>query len=73
MTVATESILKEALKLDPIERAKLIEHLFCSFDTQDSSVVKRCIEEAEDRIDAYERGELTSSPAEDVYRRLGIA
>ena len=32
MTTATQTILKEALRLKPVERAKLIDELFHSFD-----------------------------------------
>jgi len=32
MTSATQTILKEALRLKPVERAELIDELFHSFD-----------------------------------------
>ena len=72
MTAAAESILKQALALPPADRAQLIEGLFSSFDSQDQDVNQRLSAEAESRIDAYERGDLTASSADDVYKRLGI-
>lgn len=71
MTDRSKKILAEALELPPSERATLVEELLSSFDFP----VRKEIDllwskEAEERIDAYERGELRAFPAEDVFRRL---
>lgn len=64
-------VLSDALTLPPIERAELIEELFFSFDTIDRSRLDQLwVDEAESRIDAYERGEFTAIPAETVFARL---
>lgn len=71
MTDQGTKILEEALALPPIERASLIEELLSSFDfpaRQEIDVLWAA--EAEDRIDAYERGELHSTPAEEVFARI---
>ncbi len=57
MTTGTKQILKKALSLSPIERAELIEKLFDSFEFSDrESIDSLWADEAEKRIDAFERG-----------------
>ncbi len=71
MSGNTEKILAEALELQPIERAELIEELLSSFEFPSrKSIDKLWAEEVEDRIDAYERGELTSMPAKKVFDKI---
>jgi putative addiction module component (TIGR02574 family) len=71
MTDRSKQILAEALELSPIERATLVEELLSSFDFPACKEIdQHWAKEAEERIDAYERGELRSSPAKDVFDRL---
>jgi putative addiction module component (TIGR02574 family) len=71
MTEQSKKILAEALELSPIERATLVEALLSSFDSPRSMEADALwAKEVEDRIDAYERGELHTTPAEAVFRRL---
>ena len=71
MTDRSKQILAEALELSPIERATLVEELLSSFDfPARKEIDQHWSKEAEERIDAYERGELSSSPAKDVFDRL---
>jgi putative addiction module component (TIGR02574 family) len=71
MTEQSRKVLAEALELPPIERAALVEELLSSFDFPARQEVDALwASEAEDRIDAYERGELRASPAEVVFDRL---
>jgi putative addiction module component (TIGR02574 family) len=68
MSEQTEKILSQALTLPPDERAELIERLLSSFEFPPSkSIDEMWAEEVEDRIDAYERGELTAIPAHRVF------
>lgn len=53
-----ENILKEAQKLTPSEKALLIDKLLSSLDNPDKEIDKLWAKEAEDRIDAYEKGKL---------------
>jgi putative addiction module component (TIGR02574 family) len=64
MTAVAERIFKDALELLPVERAELIEKLFQSFDDA------AWAEEVESRLDAYDRGEIKASSAEDVFVRI---
>lgn len=71
MTATAEHILKDALDLSPVERAELIERLFQSFDrSQDRRVDAAWATEIESRIDAYDKGKINASSAEDVFARI---
>jgi putative addiction module component (TIGR02574 family) len=71
MTAVAERIFKDALGLLPVERAELIEKLFQSFDPPANSKVDAAwAEEVESRMDAYDRGEIKASSAEDVFARI---
>ncbi|NIR69927.1 addiction module protein [candidate division KSB1 bacterium] len=60
MSESAEKALAEALELSPIQRTELIDQLLSSFEfPPKKSIDKTWAKEAEDRIDAYERGELT--------------
>ena len=72
MSGNTEKILAEALELQPIERAELVEELFSSFEfPARKSIDEMWAAEVEDRIDAYERGVLTSTSAKKVFDKIG--
>ncbi len=66
-----KQILVEALKLPPVERAELIENLLTSFEFQSRKRIDALwAEEAEDRIDGFERGEMTAIAAKDVFAEI---
>ena len=63
-----KQLLTEALKLPPVERAELVENLLTSFEFRSRKKIDALwAEEVEDRIDAFERGEMTAIPAKDVF------
>lgn len=62
-------ILKDALSLKPAERAELIDKLLSSLDVADTELDKLWTKEAEDRIDAYERGEIKAVTLKKVLER----
>lgn len=71
MTPQSEHILREALNLPPIDRAELVEQILVSFEFPARKDIDAAwAKEAEDRIDAYERGEIASSPATEVFREV---
>ena len=71
MSENTEKILAEALELPPIERAELIEELLSSFEfPARKSIDELWAKEVEDRIDAYEKGEITTTPAKEVFDKI---
>lgn len=67
--VDTEALFKEALLLEPKERAELIDKLLSSLDKLDTKVDALWVREAEDRIEAYEQEEMRAVSLEDVLRK----
>ena len=64
-------ILAEALELPPVERAELVENLLSSFEFQSRKAIDALwAQEAEDRIDAFERGEMAAIPGRDVFAEI---
>ncbi len=71
MSPHANRVLLDALKLSPMERAELIERLLASFPFPDRAAVdERWAIEAEDRLDAFDRGEIKSRPASEVFSRV---
>jgi putative addiction module component (TIGR02574 family) len=71
MTVAAEHVLKEALGLSPVDRAELIKCLFKSFDpTPDDRIDASWSNEIESRIEAFDSGAVSASPADEVFSRI---
>ncbi len=66
-----KQILAEALKLPPVERAELVEDLLSSFEFQSRKTIDGLwAQEAEDRIDAFERGEMSTISAKEVFEEI---
>ena len=71
MSASSEQILKEALALPLQDRAELLERLLGTFQSPpDPRLDELWAREAEDRLDAFERGELKAVPAEEVFDRI---
>ena len=68
MTV--RQILEEAKRLEPIERAELLEQLFATFEASDPSVDAAWSVEVEERLSAYRAGKIEAVPFEDVLDRI---
>jgi putative addiction module component (TIGR02574 family) len=71
MSASSEQVLKEALALPLQERAELVERLLATFQTPpDPHLDELWAREAEDRLDAYDRGELNAVSAEEVFDKI---
>ena len=71
MPKRAENILAEALELPPIERAELVENILSSFEFKSRKDIDALwAQEAEDRIDAFDRGEMAAIPIEDVFAEI---
>jgi putative addiction module component (TIGR02574 family) len=71
MMAQSRQILRDALNLSPTDRAELVEQLLASFDFPARQEIDAAwAKEAEDRIDAYERGEIEAIPASDVFKEI---
>ncbi len=67
----TAKVTKVALKLPPRSRAKLAEQLLRSLDDPNQKEIDSLwANEAEARVDAFERGEMKTIPAREVFRKL---
>ena len=71
MSLLKKEIETEIFTLPPLARASLAERLLSSLDTAEQSAIDRkWAIEAEDRLKAYERGELKAVDASEVIARL---
>ena len=65
MTQKARDVLNQALSLSPLERAEIVEELLASFDRPERKEIDAAwAKEAEDRLNAYDRGEI-GAPAKD--------
>jgi len=62
-------VLKEALTLEPAQKAELIDKLLLSLDKPDKEIDELWAKEAESRIDAYERGKIKAITLEKVLEK----
>ena len=68
MATAKE-ILKEAISLNPAQKAELVDQLILSLDKPDKELDKLWAEEAESRLEAHKRGELKAISLEKVLSK----
>ena len=68
MPLENSRLLKDVLSLSATERIALVERLLSSLDFPDRKEIDILWgKESEDRIQAFERGEIPSFSAEDVF------
>ena len=71
MSANREQILQQALSLPVEERAELIERLLATFDDPPNPALDQLwVNEAHDRLDAYDRGELEAISADEVFEEI---
>ncbi len=71
MTVESQQVLQEALDLPPVERAELVEEILASFNFPARQKIDALwAREAEDRIDAYDRGDISVTSAKRVFDKI---
>jgi len=71
MATQPQEVLLKALDLPPLERAELVEQILASFDFPARKEIDALwAKEIEDRIDAYERGDIGAVPAKDVFDKI---
>jgi Putative addiction module component len=69
MNERVKKLTEEAAKLSREEQAELLENLYAILDPVDPAIERAWIEESERRIDAYLRGEITSTDANEVLAK----
>jgi hypothetical protein len=68
MTTELQTLETAALKLPPVARARLAEHLIASLDDLDDHEAERLwVEEAERRYQGYREGKIPARAAADVF------
>lgn len=64
------NLLQDVLALEASSRAELVDELLASLDQPDKAIDALWAEEAERRLDAYERGEMESVSVHEVMEKL---
>ena len=68
--MTTKELEKQTLNLKPLDKIHLVEKLLISLDKPDPAIEKSWIKESEARIDAYERGNLSTVSYQSVKKNL---
>ncbi len=68
--MSTAEIFESARKLRADERLKLIDALLETLDEPDPAIESAWAAEAQDRLAAYRRGDLTAGPIEELFTKL---
>ena len=64
-------VIKEALRLHPADRAKLIDALYASLESSDIQLIEKAwAQEAESRLDAFDAGKIGSDSWDDLKEKL---
>ncbi|MDZ7690981.1 MAG: addiction module protein [Balneolaceae bacterium] len=64
-----KQVLEKALKMTPAERAEIVDQLLQSLDQPDKEINKLWEKEVEDRIDAFESGDIQTVTVQEVLER----
>jgi putative addiction module component (TIGR02574 family) len=70
MSAEVDTLIHNALSLSPEKRILLAEKIWESLDEAERDNDAAWAKEAEDRLEAFERGELKALPFDDVMREL---
>lgn len=70
MSSASEAVFQSALSLPPLERLALVEALNASLTPLDATLDQAQVREVLDRVRAYDAGEMSAIPADQVFREL---
>ena len=65
----SKDILEQAISLQPIEKAELVDTLISSLDKSDTSLDLLWAKEAESRLSAYKSGKLKSVSLNEVLSK----
>ncbi len=65
----TKEIIKDALSLKPVEKAKLVDQVLSSLDKSDREIDELWAKEAESRVDAYDKGKLRSTSLAEILEK----
>ena len=66
-------LLESALKLPTAERYQLVEAILDSIEAPNQAIERAWAREADDRLAAYQRGEIQAKPAQELIDQLRAA
>jgi putative addiction module component (TIGR02574 family) len=69
MNERVKKLTEEAAKLTPLERTELVEEVLASLSETDPEIDRAWAAECEDRLAAYERGEISAVDADVVLAK----
>lgn len=70
MTERAEQLLADALQLPLGERAQLAERLFSSLNISQDELDRMWANEADNRIDAHDDGQINTIPSHQVFKNI---
>lgn len=68
---SVSQLAKKAIKLEPVERIRLVEAILHSLDKPNADIEQSWVVESEARYEAYKRGELGAIDWEEIKKRHG--
>ena len=69
--MSTDELLKQAKALPPAEKLELVEALLSELDRPDDSIDAAWAAEADERLEAYRKGEIRAIPLAEVLVKRG--
>jgi putative addiction module component (TIGR02574 family) len=72
MTTAAEALSAQAAQLPPAERMEVVERILDSLDKPDAALDAMWAQEADDRLAAYQRGEIKAVALSDVIAKYQV-
>jgi len=64
-------IMKKAMELSPIDRARLIDILYSTFDDEkEQQYLKEWVAEAEERLKAYDNGKIEAEDYNEIKKQI---
>lgn len=71
MSKSTDTLTAQASALSPSEKLELVDRIVASLDPSDPALDAQWLQEAEQRLAAYRRGEIQAIPLSDVLAHYG--
>lgn len=69
MILRTDPIVQQLAALPDRDRLQLVDYLLESLDQPDPEIEQQWVVEVQSRWEAYQRGEMQSTPAHDVFAK----
>jgi putative addiction module component (TIGR02574 family) len=73
MTQTADTLSKQAAQLPPAERMALVERILDSLDAPDPTMDALWAKEADERLAAYRRGEISAIPLSEVLAKYQVS